>query len=190
MVDTNALSPLLQGELDATCGLYSIINAIRLSMRPRNQLPQRTWRRLFADMLEEVAERHNRADLCASGMNANQMVTALRCAVEIMEQRHGVLCSYSRPLLKAGRPDWLAVVDLLRRYDEPPNTSIILGLDGRLQHWTVLGRVTTHYVAFFDSSHYRGVRIDRCRMRYEASTQKPTEHVFALGGVFLVKVAH
>jgi hypothetical protein len=67
------LEPFLQGELDGLCGLYAIINGIRLALGPERQMPDAVWVDMFGGMLRAVAERHSRGDPCAAGYSLRHL---------------------------------------------------------------------------------------------------------------------
>lgn len=184
-----ALEPFLQGELDGLCGPYAIINGIRLALGPEQQMPDAAWLDMFGGMLKEVSKRYRRSDLCAVGLETQHLMTALRWALKTMEREQGIQVKYHRPFVNAGRPRVPAVLDGLRRCQQLPNTSIILGIGGPLDHWTVIRNVGDHFIRFFDSSGCYGIRIDRCRMGYERPLGTTTEHVIYVGGLIAIVAA-
>lgn len=184
-----ALEPYLQGELDGLCGPYAVINGIRLALGPKRQIPDAVWVDPFGGMLREAAGRHRRGDLCAAGLGTKHLVTALRWSVEIMERQYGVRLTYRGPFLRAGKPKLTAVVYSLRHLQRLQNTSIIVGFGGLLDHWTVIKRVSPHYISFFDSSGCRSVRLDRCRMSYEPRLDTATEHVLYVSSITMITAA-
>jgi hypothetical protein len=180
------LEPFLQGHLDGLCGLYAIINGIRLALGPDRELSDAVWLDLFGGMLREVSRRYSRDDLTASGLEPKHLMTALRHALRTMGREQGIRLTSHRPFVKAGRPRFTAVLKGLRRYQQLPNTSIILGIGGPLDHWTVIKWIGTHYIGFFDSCGSYGMRIDRCRMAYEPARRLTTEHVLYTGGLSII----
>ncbi len=47
--------PFEQGDLDGLCGVYTVVNAVRLAAHPHRRLPAAECRGLFAALLAELA---------------------------------------------------------------------------------------------------------------------------------------
>jgi hypothetical protein len=63
------LDPLSQGGLDGLCGVYSIINALRIARHPCSPLPGREARRLFGAALHYLNEEEDLPELLRFGMD-------------------------------------------------------------------------------------------------------------------------
>lgn len=150
------LRPLRQGELDGLCGLYAIINAIRLSVHP-HRLRKAEVRSLFESGLKVLTKTRRLRYIIAGGMDDpvwERMVEAvLNCAavdlghslrLDDLLRRPKVRSTVAahkgiRRALHAGLP---TIITLNRSYD----------------HWTVLCAYTKSRYQLFDSWGYRWVR--------------------------------
>jgi len=149
------LKPLRQGELDGLCGLYSIINAVRLASFPRRlRKPEvkllfeaglrilsstRRLRYILADgMYDHMWERMSSAVLAEAALNHDQelmLIDLLACAkVRSTRDAHRAL----RTALHSGMPT-------------------LVTLTGSYDHWTVISSYTKARYQLFDSWGYHWI---------------------------------
>ena len=73
--------PFRQGELDGLCGIYAIINAIRLVLGPRaSLLKPADWHELFVVLLESIDGPIGAAHAAANGIETKPLRSLLRVA--------------------------------------------------------------------------------------------------------------
>jgi len=81
--------PFEQGDLDGLCGVYAVINAVRLAAHPHHRLRVADCRGLFAALLAELADEGRLRGFVAAGLGPRVLVRLLRRAEQ----------SWLRPLL-------------------------------------------------------------------------------------------
>ena len=140
------LAPYAQGELDSLCGLYSIINAIRLVRYPEAPVSAAKSRSLFEAGIEFLRQNDSLYPALVNGINIRRWKLLAALLAE-----------------QAGTAKWSIVVDatksraspraIMRWIDEGiANGSVmLLHLGRRHQHYTVIAGVTPHNIMLFDS---------------------------------------
>ena len=148
------LAPYAQGELDSLCGLYSIINAIRLVLYPVAPVSAAKSRSLFEAGIEFLRDTGSLDPALVNGINIRRWKLL---AASLAEQ--------------ASTAKWSIVVDTTKRRassraimrcidDGIANGSAALIHLGRSrQHYSVIAGITPHSILLFDS--WRMVRSKR-----------------------------
>ena len=168
------LLPYRQGHLDGLCGIYAIINAIRVVLGdPSRHISTEAWQELYAVLMLAVDETVGAATAAGCGIETKPLLHLLSVAARHMADEHEIELTVTRLLKRRERPPLRKVLPRLARISEEPNTAILVSFLGHLDHWTVLRRVSKTSIAFFDSSGFKRVVIANCRMTYERPT--PTE---------------
>jgi hypothetical protein len=147
------ITPLRQGDLDALCGLYAVINACRLLVPA---LTVTSCRVLFEDLTRSAfaqARRHGRSSRALTisrGLVFEELTALLRLAqLKIFQQTGARLAAH--PL----RPDGTCLAALwlsLERSLSARDAVAIAGLAGREAHWTVIAGADAKRLELFDSS--------------------------------------
>ena len=101
-------------------------------------------------------------NLVMGGIGTRRLIALTRYAIDHIASHHGIELTMSRPLIDLHRPSQRKLVAKLRRLVKRPASAILIGIGGRLGHWSVLRSVGDHYLGLFDSGGLRRIRIDRC----------------------------
>ena len=166
--------PLRQGDLDGLCGLYAVVNAARV-LCP--EIDQEASRALFAWLVHALR---------ASGVKPTFAVTtgiARVTLARLVKMAIGFAADEFHINLVARR--WPANKRRLLRlgafwrvlaHEVSPDCVAILGLEGRLAHWTVAVAVTTRRIRLCDSGRLGMLfrcqcTLGRARTRYVLSPQ-------------------
>ncbi len=83
--DVKELPPLQQGSLDSLCGLYSIINAIRITAYPQKQIKMHQATLLMHDGLDFLESKASLNTVMHNGMSE---ALRLKLATHLIEQTH------------------------------------------------------------------------------------------------------
>ena len=141
------LAPYAQGELDSLCGLYSIINAMRLVLYPVAPVSAAKSRRLFEAGVEFLRQNGSLNPSLVNGINIRRWKLL---AAFLAEQ--------------ASTPKWSVAVEttkhrmparaIMRYIDDSVamGLPVLLHLGRRHQHYTVISGATPHSILLFDSS--------------------------------------
>lgn len=148
------LFPYKQGYLDGLCGLYSAVNAISSIL----ELEHEDCRKLFTIGLDHIDSHTNLKKVILDGMSI-KMVT-------------GVLSSYKPQIRDWGwkltishfATDCYRITDLanhMRRWLTEENQCIIVGLSGRIDHWTCIFKTFNKIIKFIDSADLKQIHIQK-----------------------------
>ena len=107
---SDVIKPLRQGELDSLCGLYSAINAVRLTLYPRPLMPS-DEAKLFAAGLRRLSGRWDLHYAVGTGISNAAMVDVARVIAKEANARTGatiVTVRAAKSLTREQRDAWLA----------------------------------------------------------------------------------
>ena len=153
----SGLPPFQQGGLDSLCGLYSIINAERFINHSSDEETQQ----LFDDLIHYLARRKLLSKFLIGGIIHSEMLVILKKVVGNKR-----ISNVQIPWRGVPNPDlttfWKSMQNFL---DGTPGRSIILGLQGYHDHWTVIEKITNRSILLYDSSLIKVLPRSRCTAR-------------------------
>jgi len=169
------LPPFQQGGLDSLCGLYSIVNAERFINRSTDEASQV----LFDDLIRFLSRRGLLSKFLIGGIMHTQMLTILD---KVVGKKR--ISNVAIPFRGVPTPDlttfWKAMQTFL---DGTPGRSIILGLQGYHDHWTVIEKITSRSILLYDSALIK--RLPRSSCTTVHATWKRKHHLLPAQTYFL-----
>jgi hypothetical protein len=144
---SQAVRPYHQGELDSLCGVYCVVNAVRLAARSHRRLGHTTSTALFALLVRELDERHRLRKVVTSGMGSRLITRLLRGAGRWLHDELGLQLEVKRPFRKKDAPGHC--LELLAAHLQEPGTAAIVATE---EHWTVAQAVGSKRLRLFDSN--------------------------------------
>ena len=147
-----SLKPLQQGHLDSLCGLYATINAIQLALHPARRLKRSELVQLFdagLDGLRSVRSTHSALIL---GMHE----PVWRAVSAAVIARANAITGRKLELVRVSLTPDTDGFALTRhiRHNVSRGRPVLLCVEGRLNHWTVVARFSKTRLTLFDSSHH------------------------------------
>lgn len=179
--------PFQQGDLDGLCGVYAVVNAIRLALQPLSRFDYATFSDFFEELVAEVDRHQGFGKASVSGITTPKLMRLLKLAGEVADSNLGVNLEIGRPLLASRRPPFDRAIGHLRAELQRPATSLLLGLGGEYDHWTVAHRITRASILLYDSAGYSRVAIKECRMTHETDRSAKCPHIIGPGSAFVVR---
>jgi hypothetical protein len=154
--------PLVQGELDGLCGLYSIINSLTWGLyslqlighRPRQQsspLGQRETEELFLSLITRLTRKHGTRSV-VSGIHSLELARLLRHSAVWLSAKRDLQLTFVRPFYRRRRVTMGQVCQALSNHLSGAGTATIIGLEWPSRHWTVVIGVTPTRLYLLDSS--------------------------------------
>jgi hypothetical protein len=140
--------PFEQGDLDGLCGVYAVVNAVRLTAQPHHRLRVADCRGLFVALLAELADEGRLRGFVAAGLGPRVLARLLRRAGHWLRKHHGLALEVSRPFRKQDTPEFEECLRVLTEHLERPGTAAIVDSD---EHWTVIRGVTPKRLLLADS---------------------------------------
>jgi hypothetical protein len=153
--------PYQQGELDYFCGLYAIINALRLGVAPVRPLSTVECSQLFRHGLAYLNERGRLPSCRRSGLAVrlwHRLAAELAAEASI---KTALRIPISRPFSKARRPtlgEVLALIETMINERSP----VLLLLEATNRHFTVVSGYTRTRLRLFDSSGQSWINRSSC----------------------------
>lgn len=158
------LPPFQQGGLDSLCGLYSVINAERFI----NHSSDWETQQLFDDLIHFLSRRKLLSKLLIGGIIHTEMLLILEKVVG--KQR---ISSVKIPWRGVPNPDLTTFWKYMQWFlDGTPGRSIILGLKGYHDHWTVIESITNRSIRLYDSARINRLPRSSCTTVYATWKRK------------------
>jgi len=143
--------PDQQGKFDGLCGVYSILNSIKLLYR----LGEDDLAAMFRSLCERLPDEF--AQALWNGFGVPEIKRLLNYSVAYVAEQHGYDDLHWRRSFR--RREFRSVDSFWRCVGEQISanvpTVVIIGLSKPLDHWTVAHKVTARAVEFFDSDGMR-----------------------------------
>ena len=156
--------PFQQGGLDSLCGLYSIINAERFINHSSDEETQQ----LFDDLIHYLSRRGLLTKFLIGGIIHTEMLVILN---KVVGKKR--ISNVEIPWRGVQNPDltkfWKSMQNFL---DGTPGRSIILGLKGYHDHWTVIEKITSRSILLYDSALIKRLPRSSCTTVYATYQRK------------------
>jgi hypothetical protein len=153
--------PDRQGHLDSLCGVYSIINAVNAVYR----LSESEREKLFKRLIARLGKDKHVAKALVGGTSKKHLEAMLDEAIDYVSERHGVTLAV-KPLFRRGVDMcltlyWHTVFQFLHATKK---RSVIIGINGRDDHWTCVRAMSHYSMKLLDSSGAKRLRRRLCRI--------------------------
>jgi hypothetical protein len=151
------LKPYRQGRLDGRCGVYTLINTLRL-LCPR--LDEEACERVFCALILAL-DRQAPSPLAviSGGLSRRELLRLIGLWQRFAAKEFGITLTVSR--LKASEPTLRGIWRGLCRALDGQSVAIV-GLDGVERHWTVVHAATERTLRVADSSGLRVIFRSQC----------------------------
>lgn len=151
-----ALEPLQQGDLDSVCGVYSIINAIRICLHPDRVLGHQELRQMYRSGLGLFRQTRSLPKLLNWGMGEKAWFELTGKLLKYTKITTGVALKHRHLLPKSGRLTRKAIWLLIER-ELDQGHPVLISLGGQLDHYSVVVGISAHRLYLFDSSAHKWV---------------------------------
>jgi hypothetical protein len=166
-VNPRRLQPYRQGRLDGLCGVYALINALRL-LCPR--LDEEACEAAFCALIRARArQKCSPLAVISGGLSRRELMRLIGPWQRFAAKEFGATLAVSR--LKVSEPTLRGIWRGLCRALDDKSVAIV-GLDGVERHWTVGYAATERTLRVADSSSLRVIfrcqcTVGRTRARYQ-----------------------
>jgi hypothetical protein len=158
------LPPFQQGSLDSLCGLYSVINAERFI----NYSSDEETQQLFNELVHYLSRRRLLSDFLIGGITHTEMLVILK---KVVGKKR--IANVEIPWRGFPNPDLTAFWRSMQNFlDGTHGRSIILGLQGYHDHWTVIESITNRSIMLYDSALIKRLLRYSCTTVYITETRK------------------
>jgi len=169
--------PYIQGYLDGLCGVYSLINAMRIVLN----LSQKESAELFKRIIKCMEERRRISSFVVNGLCPVDIQYALRM---VIEPKYPI--TWSRPYLRRRNLKinsyWQEMLEFI---NEDDHRAVIMTIHIKQWcHWSVVHGISERQLRFFDSAALaKRVNRNRCAIR-RSTTKRP--YAFEPGTMFFL----
>lgn len=172
------LPPFSQGDLDSLCGLYSVVNAVRLLVPEID--PDRSIS-LFHVLAETLTiKRVTAYETVSLGIEFPAICALVQAAQDYSRDILGITIK-SRTVTLFRRRRRFDELWLRLKENSERNHVAILGLSGRHEHWTVAKKVTPKTIRLFDSDLMKVLVRSQCTIGRSRPYQIDPDEVVLLG---------
>jgi hypothetical protein len=149
------LKPLVQGNLSRLCGLYSLINSIRLAAYPKvfrkNELQD-----LYSEVIWDLSRRRQLKRVLGVGMTEELWLSVGAALIHHVNDTHGTALKLTPVINGAAKHDRERALRAIRR-TIARGTPVLASLGGALNHYSAFCGYTPSRLMVFDSSGLRWV---------------------------------
>ncbi|MGZ8251778.1 MAG: hypothetical protein ACXWT7_05500 [Methylophilaceae bacterium] len=165
-VDNQRLrKPYQQGDLDALCGVYSVVNIVHYMTR----LNKTQANALFIDILKVLEKKKRLSYIMSNGLRFRDIKSMLHHFLPQYEI--GWYMPFNKKAKLSVDEYWHAMQRFL---DENERGCILLRVTGSMDHWTIVYLATEKVMYFRDSNHLHHMLRKNC-MIGQFNSSKPYE---------------
>lgn len=144
-----------QGSLDALCGVYSLINAVRL-LKP---LSKEDAKQLFVDILIKLDQSEDIVDYIDLGMGTRDMHQLML----MLTDDYGI--QFKKPFHRSN-VTLHQVWSVISTFHNERRGVCVISIGGKdWEHWTVIEKVTNKRLVLFDSSGIKNINRKHCTLK-------------------------
>lgn len=180
------LQPMVQGDLDSLCGLYSAVNAIRWALG--GNPPSLTAEDVFAIVVSQVERVADAGAALTEGIEPPHLYRALTHSLDVLRDHHGIDLIADLPFVGRRKATIEHVRAALAADLRGSGTAYLVVFWGRLDHWSVVRAVTPASFMLFDSAGFYRIPLDHCRLRGEARGDRSRLHVLDRRGIIRLRL--
>jgi hypothetical protein len=168
--------PYEQGALDSLCGIYSIVNAMRVVRGLSNEDSQE----LFTQIICYLEENKNLAVTLAQGISITVMGSIFK---DIIGEKIDRAIPFQKQTDVGISEFWTEMARFLyEKRAKGEKRAILLSLGGLHDHWTIVRKITSKRIWLFDSIGLRNLDRSKCTTRKASSSRRhliyPTQTYF------------
>jgi hypothetical protein len=152
------LKPFQQGGLDGLCGVYAVINAVRLAAWPLRRISAKHSEALFALLAADLDRDGHLVKVLTRGTHAYLVSRMLNQADRWLANKLNLRLRFYRPFYNRPRAVSRSVVRVISDHMMAPQTTALIVLTGRYHHWSVVQAATPAFLILFDSDGIHRVR--------------------------------
>ena len=177
------IEPLNQGDLDGLCGIYAIINAIRV-LYPK-KFSRNDQDMLFQFLTEYAIKEQGNLGLIHAGLGVRHMQELVNVGLEYLSEEILLDVDATRPWRKSSSKPPLDL-DLMKLLFTP-NTSLIIGLERPSQHWTVIKGYDKGEFLVFDSEDHENIPCSEVQFTRKPTNLYEEDYIISASSIFVLQ---
>lgn len=186
---TNTPKPFRQGDLDALCGVYALINAVRQGTQTLAPPKRIDWEGLFAAILQDIAKKSTLANSAIWGLSPSQLRGRVRVAHRWLKAEYGLAIELSQPWQLHRYMDIADECRKLAQLISQPGHVAIIGFITRYHsHWSVIRRINHRSIILCDSGRMSRLTIARMCFNSEEKLEEGKKVVMSSDDLLVLKI--
>jgi len=157
------MKPYQQGNLDYLCGIYSSINAVLQSTEGITQYKRKQVRKWFELILVDLSKHRKLLDVCKYGSSVKTVERYLN--ILQTELKDNIKIKYARPFNERTR--LATVLKKMSVLACQPHISILIGISGLYEHWSLVAKTTADRIYLNDSDSLKYLNIKNIPKCYD-----------------------
>ncbi|WLE97384.1 MAG: hypothetical protein QTN59_00830 [Candidatus Electrothrix communis] len=153
--------PHKQGGLDGLCGVYSIINALKLVNEYSNEESQENFNKIIRYLDSE----RNLSKLIINGLDINLIG-------QVMNNVQDLGIVKEQPFKGKGETSLSEFWTAMQYFLNEPYRAILLGLSGVHDHWTVVQSISDKQLQLLDSDGLKKLNRSACTTQFATKSRK------------------
>lgn len=146
-----------QGDTDNLCGVYASLNSIIKATNGLMTISQTRARTLFGEIISHLHHRRLLYKIHQHGTNVQQLNEYLTLLENKLAEKINI--HHYFPFSEKTRTK--TVIKRLVNMSSEKNTAVILPLEGKYYHWSLLDKVVGNRIYLIDSNHLKYINIDK-----------------------------
>ena len=181
--------PFQQGDLDALCGVYALINALRLGNQTLTHPKRIDWEALFAAILQDIAKKSILANAAIWGLSAAQLRGRVRIAHRWLKAEYGLTIELSQPWHHHKRMSIARECSKLAQIISQPGHVAVIGFTTLYHsHWSVIHRINQRSIILCDSGRMGRLTIARLCFNSDEKLKKGKIAVVSSEDLLVLKI--
>ena len=181
--------PFQQGDLDSLCGVYAVINALRIGTRSLSSPKRIDWEALFGVILQDMAKKSTLANAAIWGLSAAQLRGRVRVAHRWLKAEYGLTIELSLPWHHHNRMNIAPECRKLAQLISLPGQVAIIGFTTpHHSHWSVIRRINHRSIILCDSGRMGRLTIARICFNSEEKFKKAKTTVVSGDDLLVLKI--
>ena len=170
------LKPHEQGALSSLCGIYSIVNAMRIVRGLNNE----ESKELFSQIISYLEENKKLSVSLTSGISITVMGSIFK---DIVGEKIDRAIPFQKQTDVGISEFWTEMTRFLHaKRTKGEKRAILLSLGGLHDHWTIVRKISSKRIWLFDSIGLRNLDRSKCTTRKASSSRRhliyPTQTYF------------
>jgi len=178
------MEPFQQGALDCTCGLYAVINAIRLAVGDNRLASAESCLGLYYSFIQTLEHKQSVVFALQEGLSTQMISALLHTAKVHLRANMGLKLDWQKPFHNRPTQNLGPVLTLISTH-RSRGGSVILGTEGKHDHWTVVQKVTSKSLMLADSNNLKSFAVSKICIADKPQNGKL--HRICISSIFLLR---
>jgi hypothetical protein len=181
--------PFKQGNFDHFCGIYAILNGLKIANEKSGIHADVAWAGVFAAVISKIDSLSSLKDVVLQGLSDSQFEGCLRVAINYLAKQHQIKVTYDWPWIDQRLLSRRKLVAAIKSAVETPDTVAMLRYRNSVaNHWSVVEAISRDIVSFADSTWVSRIPIAQLGFRKFAKNDSDVVNTIDRKSLLLIHV--